>query len=89
MPPCRRGRSASPRSTEFRGPVRSATPSSFEEFLQQQLSGAKSTTVEATFDLSFTERLPIAGEAAEILTDRLCRFASGAALISATAVARL
>ena len=58
-----------------------------KEFLQQQLRGAKSTTVEAAFELSFTEGLPMAGDAAETLTDRLCRFASGAAHVSATAEA--
>ena len=71
---------------EFRGPVPDAEP--VKEFLQQQLRGAKSTTVEATFDLSFTEGLPMAGDAAETLTDRLCRFASGTAHVSATAEAR-
>ena len=71
---------------QFRGPVADAEP--VKEFLQQQLRGAKSTTVEATFDLSFTEGLPMAGDAAQTLTDRLCRFASGAAHVSATAEAR-
>ena len=70
---------------EFRGPVPDAEP--VKEFLQQQLRGAKSTTVEAAFELSFTEGLPMAGDAAETLTDRLCRFASGAAHVSATAEA--
>ena len=71
---------------EFRGPVPDAEP--VKQFLEQQLRGAKSTTVEATFHLSFTEGLPMAGDAAETLTDRLCRFATGAAHVSATAEAK-
>ena len=71
---------------DFRGPVLDAEP--VKEFLEQQLRGAKSTTVEATFDLSFTEGLPMEGGAAETLTDSLCRFASGAAHVSATAEAK-
>ena len=70
----------------FRGPVPDAEP--VKEFLEQQLRGAKSTTVEAAFDPSFTAGLPMEGDAAETLTDRLCRFASGAAHVSATAEAR-
>ena len=66
---------------EFRGPVPDAEP--VKEFLEQQLRGAKSATVEATFDLSFAEGLPMEGDPAETLTDRLCRFASGAAHVSA------
>ena len=71
--------------SEFRGPVPDGEP--VNEFLQQQLRGAKSTTVEAAFDLSFTEGLPMAGDAEKTLTDRLCRFASGAVHVSATAEA--
>ena len=70
----------------FRGPVPDAEP--VKECLEQQLRGAKSTTVEATFDLSFTEGLPMEGDAAETPTDHLCPFATGAAHVSATAEAK-
>ena len=67
---------------EFRGPVLDAEP--VKEFLEQQLRGAKSTNVETTFELSFTDGLAMVGDAPETLTDRLCRFANGAAHVSAT-----
>ena len=56
--------------------------------LEPQLRSAKSRTVEATFELSFSEGLAMEGDAAGTLTDRLCRFASGAAHVSATAEAK-
>ena len=71
---------------EFRGPVSDAQP--VKEFLEPQLRSAKSSTVEATFELSFTDGLAMGGDAAETLTGRLCRFASGAAYVSATAEAK-
>ena len=70
---------------QFHGPMPDAEP--VKEFLEQQLRSAESKTVEARFDLSFTEGLPMEGDAADTLTDRLCRFASGAAHVSATAEA--
>ena len=71
---------------EFRGPVPDAQP--VKEFLEPQLRSAKSRTIEATFELSFAEGLAMEGVAAETLTDRLCRFASGAAHVSAMAEAK-
>ena len=71
---------------EFRGPVPDAQP--VKEFLEPQLRSAQSKTVEASFELSFADGLTLEGDAAETLTDRLCRFASGAAHVSATAEAK-
>ena len=71
---------------EFRGSIADAQP--VKEFLEPQLRAAKSRTVEATFELSFAEGLAMEGDAPETLTDRLCRFASGAAHVSATAEAK-
>ena len=71
---------------DFRGSVPDAQP--VKEFLEPQLRSAKSRTVEATFELSFSEGLAMEGDAAGTLTDRLCRFASGAAHVSATAEAK-
>ena len=71
---------------EFRGPIPDAQP--VKEFLEPQLRAASSRTVEATFELSFADGLAMEGDAAATLTDRLCRFASGAAHVSATAEAK-
>ena len=71
---------------KFRGPVPDAEP--VKEFLEQQLRGAKSTNVEATFELSFADGLAMVGDAPETLTDRLCRFANGAAHVSAAVEVR-
>ena len=58
------------------------------EFLEPQLRDAGARDVRAEFELSFGDGLPTEGEAPETLTERLCRFASGAAYVSATAEAR-
>ena len=71
---------------EFAGPVPDAQP--VREFLEPQLRDAVDRSVEAAFTLTFPEGLPMAGDAAEKLTVRLCRFASGAAHVSATAEAQ-
>ena len=68
---------------EFRGPVSDAQP--VKEFLQPQLRDARTTNIEAGFQLTFAQGLSMQGEAAENLTERLARFASGAAYVSATA----
>ncbi len=71
---------------EFRGPVSDAQP--VREFLEPQLRDARSRTVEAGFELSFGGGLPMEGDAPETLTQHLCRFASGAAYVSATSEAK-
>ncbi len=68
---------------EFRGPVTDAQP--LREFLEPQLRDARERNLEAGFELTFTEGLSMTGDAAEALTERLTRFAGGAAYVSATA----
>ena len=68
---------------EFRGPVSDAQP--VREFLEPQLRDASSRSLEAGFELTFEDGLSMQGGAAEKLTERLARFASGAAYVSATA----
>ena len=68
---------------EFKGPVSDAQP--LKEFLEPQLRDAASKSLEAGFELVFAEGLQTQGDAPEKLTDRLARFASGAAYVSATA----
>ena len=68
---------------EFRGPVADAQP--VREFLEPQLRDAGAANLEAGFELTFAEGLPMAGDAAETFTERLSRFAGGAAWVSATA----
>ena len=71
---------------EFRGPVSDAQP--VREFLEPQLRDAGSTDLKAGFELTFEDGLSMNGDAAEKLTERLSRFASGAAYVSATAEAK-
>ncbi len=71
---------------EFRGPVADAQP--VREFLEPQLRDANEKNLEASFQLTFGNGLPMQGDAAEKLTERLGRFASGAAYVSATAEAK-
>jgi hypothetical protein len=70
---------------EFHGPVSDAAP--VKEFLDAQLRSAASTTMEAGFEIVFDTGLPMAGDAAEKFTERLTKFASGAAYVSASAQA--
>ena len=71
---------------EFRGPPADAQP--VREFLEPQLRDASSQSLQAGFELIFPDGLAIRGDAAEKLTERLARFASGAAYVSATAEAK-
>ena len=68
---------------EFLGPVSDAQP--VKEFLEPQLRDASSKSIDVGFQLTFTEGLSMQGDMAEKLTERLSRFASGAAYVSATA----
>ena len=68
---------------EFQGPVSDAQP--VKEFLEPQLRDASSRNIEAGFHLTFAEGLSMKGDAAEKLTERLSKFSSGAAYVSATA----
>ena len=62
----------------FQGPIVDAQP--VREFLEPQLRAAAATELRAAFALTFPDGLPMQGDAAEQLTERLCKFASGAAL---------
>jgi len=70
---------------EFKGAPGDALP--VKDFLVPQLNAARERDVQATFILTFNPGLPLAGDAAEKLTERLAKFASGAAYVSATAEA--
>jgi hypothetical protein len=67
----------------FEGPVTDAQP--VKDFLDPQLRAAREKEVAVTFTVTFTEGLPLASDATEKLTERLRRFGTGAAYISATA----
>lgn len=67
----------------FTGPVADAQP--VKEFIEPQLRAAKDKTLQAAFRLTFDDGLAMVGDAAEKFTERLSRFASGAAYVSATA----
>ena len=70
---------------EFHGSVADALP--VKDFLDAQLRDAASRTMEAGFNISFDAGLLMSGDAAEKLTERMTRFASGAAYVTATAEA--
>lgn len=70
---------------EFKGAPNDALP--VKDFLVPQLNAARERDVQATFILTFNPGLPLAGDAAEKLAERLAKFASGAAYVSATAEA--
>lgn len=71
---------------EFRGTIEDAKP--LKEFLEAQLRGAESPKLEVGFELTFTDGLDVAGNAPEQLAERLSKFASGAAYVTATAEAK-
>jgi len=65
----------------FRGSVEDARP--VREFLEQQLRVAASTRLETRLELTFADGLPMTDDAADKLADKLGRFSSGAAHVSA------
>ena len=71
---------------EFRGPPADAQP--VREFLEPQLRDASSHSLQARFELVFVDGLAMQGDDAEKLTERLARFAGGAAYVSAAAEAK-
>jgi len=71
---------------EFNGSPSDALP--VKDFLVPQLNAARERDVQATFILTFNPGLPLTGDAAERLTERLAKFASGAAYVAATAEAK-
>ena len=70
---------------KFDGPITDAQP--VKDFLDPQARAAKDKTFDIVFDISFTDGLSLAGDAPEKLTEKLARFSSGAAYVSATAKA--
>ena len=68
---------------EFEGPAPEAQP--VREFLRPQLLAAVSTSLDARITLIFRDGLAMHDQAPEQLADELCRYASGAAIVSATA----
>ena len=68
---------------EFEGAPDDAQP--VREFLESQLRAASTTRLEASFTLTFHDGLAMEEPAPEQLADDLCRFANGAAYVSATA----
>lgn len=68
---------------EFTGPIADALP--VKDFLDPQLRAARDRDFDLAFDLDFADGLPLAGVAPEKLTERLARFASGSAYVTATA----
>jgi hypothetical protein len=72
-------------SLEFKGTPGDAMP--VKDFLVPQLNAARERDVQATFILTFSPGLPLTGDAAEKLGERLAKFASGAAYVTATAEA--
>jgi hypothetical protein len=70
---------------EFTGAPGDAMP--VKDFLVPQLNAARERDVQATFVLTFNPGLLLASDASERLGERLAKFASGAAYVSATAEA--
>ena len=59
------------------------------EFLQPQVRDAAAANLQAGFELTFADGLSMQGDAAEKLTERLAKFASGAAYVSASAEVKI
>ena len=70
-------------SVNFTGTPEDAKP--VKEFLDPQFRAAPEHNFEATYALQFEQGLELAGDAAEKLTEKLVRFASGAAYVTAQA----
>lgn len=70
----------------FTGPVADALP--VKDFLDSQMRAAAEKNLDTTFEIRFNDGLPMTGDAAEKLTDRLSKFATGSAYVSASAEAK-
>jgi len=77
--------SGSTMTLEFEGTPDDAKP--VKDFIEPQLRAAKEKSLTARFAIDFDEGLSMSGDAAEKLAERLSKFASGAAYVSATAEA--
>ena len=72
---------------EYKGPLPDAQP--VREFLEPQLRAGGATRLQASIAFAFhQDGLAMRGEAPEQLAEQLCRFASGAAFVTATARAK-
>lgn len=69
----------------FKGSPNDAMP--VKDFLGPQLNAARDRDVSATFIFTFDPGLALTGDAPEKLAERLTKFASGAAYVTATAEA--
>ena len=67
----------------FEGSVEDAKP--VKEFLDAQFRAANEQDLKTTYRLHFEQAIELAGDAAEKLTEKLVRFASGAAYVTAVA----
>ena len=70
---------------EFRGALDDAEV--VKEFLEAQFRAAGETDLTTTYTFTFTNGLDMATDAPEKITERLARFASGAAYVTAEAEA--
>jgi hypothetical protein len=70
----------------FSGPVADALP--VKDFLDSQMRAAADKKLDTTFEIRFNDGLTMGGDAAEKLTDRLSKFATGSAYVSASAEAK-
>ncbi len=70
---------------DFQGTI--ADAKLLKEFLDPQMRAETEKNLQSTFVLQFDGGLSMAGTAAETLTEKLARFASSAAYVSATATA--
>lgn len=67
----------------FTGPINDALP--IKDFLDPQFRAAKDRSFDLLFELDFAEGLALGGDAPETLTERLARYSSGAAYVTASA----
>ena len=72
--------------TEYAGTPNDALP--LKDFMDPQLRAATEKDVDMRYILTFQDGLPLAGDEPEKLTERLVRFATGAALVEAVAEAQ-
>ncbi|WP_202895460.1 ATP-binding protein [Iningainema tapete] len=72
-------------SIEFEGQVSDAQP--IKDFLQPQLRAASETQLEITFTLTYASGLDLNGDEPKKMTEKLTRFATGAAFVEAYAEA--
>jgi hypothetical protein len=76
-------KAASALELEFKGALEDAEP--IKEFLESQFRGAAETDLNVRYEFVFVNGLDLATDAPEKLTERLARFASGAAYVAAEA----